>query len=121
MLISNLSKAEGNIQEASRQYKTKASSNLFFLCHLGKLLGSAMSLCVLPPSPLHTQTFYSQVLGHYGSSVLCQPFIMGGLERRGDKKKSSHGAATLCSIHLQSLEGRRASVLPREDIVHAPV
>lgn len=90
MLISNLSKAEGNIQEASRQYKTKASSNLFFLCHPGKLLGSAMSLCVLPPSPLHTQTFYSQVLGHYGSSVLCQPFIMGGLERRGDKKNNNN-------------------------------
>lgn len=36
-------------------------------------------------------------------------------KRRGKK------AATLCSILFQSLEGRRASVLPREDTVHAPV
>lgn len=42
-------------------------------------------------------------------------------KRGGGKKKETNRAATLCSILLQSLEGRRASVLPREDTVHAPV
>lgn len=97
----------------------------------------AVSHCILNNLFLYTHFFRPSAISHIvrsdtsQDSGLCRGIFLYKIEmlRHGTKlremqvmfKRGGGKAATLCSIHLQSLEGRRASVLPSEDIVHAPV